>query len=168
MKKIFKKYKIFSLLSVILLSILTFSCFCNWDDIMEKVFQPIKNNIIYIWDSPSSVWKRILKEKTEIGWLSYDTNDPLIVRIVKFILNMTVVLSVTMVIYYSVKFMIQIFKWNDLKSIGAKKDLINLIIWLLIALFSITIIELAISIPKKSLQTTGDTMSYINIQNKLL
>ena len=153
--KCFRKNKILKLLFLTILP--CFSCFCFWDDIMEEVFKPVQDNIIYIWDSVSSVWKTILQEKTEAdGWLSYDTQDPLIVRVVKFILKMTVVLSVTMVIFYSVKFLIEVFKWSDLKSVNAKKDLINLIIWLLIALFSITIIELVISIPKSSLKTSGD------------
>ena len=42
----------------------------------------------------------------------------------------------------------------------------NLIIWLLIALFSITAIELLISIPKSSLKTSGDLSQ--NIQHEFL
>lgn len=167
----FKNIKIFK--SFFILPILTIFSFCFWNDIMYNVFSPSLNNIIYIWNDVNTVWRTFLQEQQEgsIGiyngnWgVSQNTKDPLIVRVVKFILKMTIVLSVSMVIYYSVKFLLQVFGGNDLKSIGAKKDLINLIIWLLIALFSVTAIELIISVPKSSLRTSGDI--WYNIQYKL-
>ena len=59
--KCFRKNKILKLLFLTILP--CFSCFCFWDDIMEEVFKPVQDNIIYIWDSVSSVWKTILQEK---------------------------------------------------------------------------------------------------------
>ena len=143
---------------LLILPLVELFSFSFWvDDIMYEVFLPSRNNIIYIWSDKSTVWNTVLKERvTSDGFLSYTTQEPLLVRIVKFILKMTVVLSVTMVLFYSVKFMVQVFKWNDLKSASAKKDLINLVIWLLIALFSITAVELVMSIWKSSMRTTGD------------
>lgn len=167
--KFLKKNKIYKIIIFLILPISTFFSFCFWD-IMSDVFQPSQKNIIYIWNKKDDVWKTVLQEKTSatIGYngnwrgVSTETNDSLIVRIVKFILKMTVVLSVTMVIFYSAKFLIQVFNWNDLKSATAKKDIINLIIWLLIALLSVVIVELVISIPKSSLKTSGDITSINN------
>ena len=166
--KIFKKIKknrIFKSFFILFLPILTIISPCFWD-MMQEIFEPVQQNIFYIWTTPSSVWSTVLQQQTEAGFLTINTEETLIVRLVKFILKITIILSVTMVIYYSVKFLLQVFGGNDLKSIGAKKDLINLIIWLLIALFSITAIELIISIPKSSLKTSGDLSQ--NIQHELL
>lgn len=153
---------------LLILPVTAFFSFSFWtNDVMYEVFQPSRNNIIYIWSDVSTVWRTVLRQRiTGSVWLQWYTaqmQEPLIVRIVKFILKMTVVLSVTMVIFYSTKFMVEVFKWNDLKSASAKKDIINLIIWLLIALFSITAVELMISIPKSSLRTSGDITYNDNI-----
>ena len=119
------------------------------------------DTIIDFWNTKSDVWHTVLRESTEFELLSwFSTKAPLIVRIVKIILKMTIVLSVTMVIYYGVKFMLQVFKWDDLKSASAKKDLINLFIWLWISLFSVTAVTLVISIPKSSLTTWEDLSSF--------
>ena len=58
--------------------------------------------------------------------------------------------------------MLQVFKWDDLKSASAKKDLINLFIWLLIALFSITAVTLVISIPRSSMDSNNIPTSNVN------
>ena len=162
--KLFKQNRIFKLLFLFVLPISTFFS-CVLGDIMEQVFDPVQDNIIYIWEKPADVWRTVLQKQTEASWLSINTEEPLIVRIVKFILKMTVVLSVTMVIFYGVKFMVQVIKWSDLKSASAKNDIINLIIWLLIALFSITAVELIVSIPKSSMKTVWD-ITYDNIHSK--
>lgn len=169
--KYFKTNRILCKLFLFVLSIIVFFPFCFWDDIMERVFEPVRGNIIYIWTNKETVWTTILRERMEgsiwLQWYTVETKEPLIVRIVKFILKATVVLSVTMVIFYSVKFLIEVFKWNDLKSVWAKKDLINLVIWLLIALFSITIIELVISIPKSSLSMIIWNDNFYVVNNSL-
>ena len=121
---------------------------------MKNIFESSIENraVINIWDDKETVWRSLLRKSSWFSraqWIYQDA--PIIVNIVKFILKITVVLSVTMVIYYGVKFMLQVFKWDDLKSATAKKDLINLFIWLLIALFSITAVTLVISIPKSTL-----------------
>ena len=140
--------KIFKILSVIFTFIsLWYISFSFWNDIMSQAFYPSKEygTVIYIWDTKKDVWHSILRDSTSIWWIWIYQEAPLIVRIVKIILRITIVLSITMVIFYGIKFMIQVFNWNDYKSAWAKKDLINLFIWLLIALFSITAVNLIIS-----------------------
>ena len=140
--------KIFKILSVIFTFIsLWYISFSFWNDIMSQSFYPSKEygTVIYIWDTKKDVWHSILRDSTSIWWIWIYQEAPLIVRIVKIILRITIVLSITMVIFYGIKFMIQVFNWNDYKSAWAKKDLINLFIWLLIALFSITAVNLIIS-----------------------
>ena len=128
-----------------------------WDsDMMSDVFQPAKERqgVIYIWDDKQTVWHSLLRESS---WYSFGEwfykNAPLIVKIVYIILRITVVLSITMIIFYSIKFMLQVFGWSELKSATAKKDLINVLIWLLIAMFSITAITLVTSLAKSTFKS---------------
>jgi len=161
-------HKTFSFLIVLVVPFLVYFSYCYWDnsscsDLLNCVFEPSEqyDTIIDFWNTKSDVWHTVLRESTEFELLSwFSTKAPLIVRIVKIILKMTIVLSVTMVIYYGVKFMLQVFKWDDLKSASAKKDLINLFIWLWISLFSVTAVTLVISIPKSSLTTWEDLSSF--------
>jgi len=130
------------------------------DDIMTIWFWPAmtRSAVINIWQDKNTVWRSVLRESTVV-WSTIYREVPLIVRIVKVILKMTVVLSVSMVIFSSIKFMIQIFNGSEIKSAGAIKDLKNILIWLLIAMFSITAVNLIISLPKNSLQTQN---TYLN------
>lgn len=135
------------------------------DDIMTIWFWPAmtRRAVIDIWQDKNTVWRSVLRESTVV-WSTIYREVPLIVRIVKVILKMTVVLSVSMVIFSSIKFMIQIFNGSEIKSAGAIKDLKNILIWLLIAMFSITAVNLIISLPKNSLQTQN---TYLNTSWKV-
>lgn len=155
MKKII--YKIFSVLFVLVAPFLVSFCYwldCwNGDDLLNCIFEPAKqrDSVIDFWDDKSWVWHTVLRESSTFSWWEwFYKRAPVIVKVVKIILKFTIVISVTMVIFYSIKFMLQVFKWNDYKSAWAKKDLINLFIWLLIALFSVTAITLVISISKST------------------
>ena len=170
MKKIINK--IFSILFLFVVPFLTYFSYCYWvecwngDDLLNCVFNPSRqyDTIIDFWNDKDSVWHTVLRESTEFSWWSwFYQKAPFIVKVVKIILKITVVLSVTMVIFYSVKFMLQVFKWNDYKSATAKKDLINLFIWLLIALFSITAVTLVISIPKSWLTSYNNIVTWENM-----
>lgn len=163
-------YKIFSLLFLLFVPFLTYFSYCYWDtcsdgDLLNCTFEPSRayDTIIDYWNDKRRVWESFLNSSNWFSWWSwFYQNAPVIVKIVKIILKITVVLSVTMVIYYGVKFMLQVFKWDDLKSASAKKDLINLFIWLLIALFSITAVTLVISIPRSSMELNEIPTSSVN------
>ena len=157
-------YLVYSILFILIIQFFTFFSYSFWDDILTEAFDPsdTAGTIIDLWDSKKDVWNSVLKEAKWFSWWQwFYEKAPLIVKIVKIILKMTVVLSISMVIFCSLKFMIQVFNWNDYKSASAKKDLINIFIWLLIALFSITAIKLIISIPKS-------TLNDISYQNNIL
>lgn len=151
MKKIIKRFFIILFVS----SISIFGGFFAFsDDLLTQWFQDAirEQAIINIWSNKKDVWHAVLRPTTTM-WTSIYKEAPLIVRIVKVILKITIVLSVSMVIFSSIKFMIQIANGSEIKSAGAVKDLKNILIWLLIALFSITAINLVISLPKNSLKT---------------
>lgn len=140
-----------------------------WDSLLRE------KTTIGIWDSPTKEacflnW--ILKEWvdeswcTELWWerkreiIDISSQAPLIVRITKFLLRMTIVLSISMVIFNAVKYMIEILSWKDRKSAESKKNLIYVIAWVMLALLSVSVINLIVSIPKSSLQTSDDISSF--------
>ena len=85
---------------------------------------------------------------------------PLLVRITKFMLRITMVLAVTMVIYNGIMWIIESAKGGDVKD--AKKNITFIIIGILIALMSLGIINLISSITVSSLGTwdTSDTYNW--------
>lgn len=142
--------------------------FSAWESWTPICMDDTTKEILYIYED----WKRkIIKNKSDCdlaGWnrhpdpveLSY--KYPLIVKVTKILLRITIILAITMIIFSSVKLMASVLGWKDLKSSDAKKDIIGIVVWLLLALFSVTIINLVISIPNKSLQTSNDITIWSN------
>lgn len=94
----------------------------------------------------------------QVLWWDYNTTvlqteAPLIVRITKFILRITMVLAVTMVIFNGVMWIIESSKWGEVKD--AKKNIVLIVVWILIALMSLSIINLISSVTVSSLQTNS-------------
>lgn len=145
-----------------------------WRDILRDVFSDVnwENNwqLIYLWDTSQSVWHSTLRQQTSIwywsSWRWTYQEAPVIVRIVKTILNITIVLAVPMIIFNSIKLMIQVFKAKSLKSAEAKKDLLNVVYWLLIALSSILIINIMVSATKTVIEASYNYNQ--NISNNVL
>ncbi|HRX63547.1 MAG TPA: hypothetical protein P5060_00355 [Candidatus Absconditabacterales bacterium] len=92
----------------------------------------------------------------DIQAFQINSKPPLIVRITKFLLRMTIILSITMIIFNAVKYMIEILSGKDWKSAEAKNNLIRVAGGIVIALMSVGIINLIVSIPKSSLETDKD------------
>lgn len=92
--------------------------------------------------------------------IDYDVKVPLIVRITKFLLRMTIVLSITMVIFTAVKYMIEVLWGKDRKSADSKKNLILIVGWVVLSLMSVSIINLIVSVPKSSLNTSDDLSAF--------
>lgn len=93
----------------------------------------------------------------QILWWDYNTTvlqkeAPLIVRISKFLLRITMVLAVTMVIFNGVMWIIESSKGAEVKD--AKKNIILIVVGLFIALMSLSIINLISSITVSSLWWT--------------
>lgn len=74
---------------------------------------------------------------------------PLIVRITKFLLRITIVLSITMVIYSGIMYMIEASKGTEVKE--TTDNLMYIIGWVLLALMSLWLINLISSLTVSSL-----------------
>lgn len=134
--------------------------------------QCVNESWIQIEVDPSWPWTDDQEKCEWAGWIR-DKNPidvyskaPLIVRITKFLLRITIVLSISMVIFNSIKYMIEVIWWKDRKSAESKKNLIYVIIWVILALLSVSIINLIISVPKSSLRTSDDISGFIPDKNK--
>lgn len=156
------KIKFYIILLTSIISAFLFTSQTYWIDILGKVFDDVNwvNNwqLIYLWNTSQDVWHTILRQQTAIWsnghWRWFYQEAPVIVRVVKTILNITIILAIPMIIFNAVKLMIQVFKSKSFKSAEAKKDLLNVIYWLLIALSSMLIINLIISASKTVIDET--------------
>lgn len=128
-------------------------------DILEKVIQPSKEyeQIIDLGNNKTAVGNEVFREWTTIDidlqqWVTATQKEPLIVRITKWLLRITIAISITMVIIIGIRFIMAWIKWSGFQQ--AIQDMTNLIIGLILALSSVSIIWLIQSFTLNSL--TGE------------
>ena len=126
------------------------TCTVNGQKIPQSTITTQKNSVWFTW-SDSIFCTNILwwSYNTSIVQGSLTTEAPLIVRIAKFLLRITMVLSVTMVIFNGIMRIIESSKWAEVKD--AKKNITLIVVWILISLMSLGIINLISSITVSSL-----------------
>ena len=83
----------------------------------------------------------------------FQTKAPLIVRITKFLLRITIVLSISMVIYSGIMYIIEASKGAEVKE--TTNNLMYIIGWVLLALMSLGLINLIASLSVSSLGVTS-------------
>jgi hypothetical protein len=139
----FKKYFIYGLFSLFALLV-----FFGWyyevkADLLKDMTEPARdaNQVIYLWDSVTSAWKRVIENK-----------DSVIVRATRLLLILTIALSVTMILYNGMQYIIETWQGKEWKSLA--KNVVLIIVWILIALFSSIIITLIQSVPESTLGET--------------
>lgn len=131
--------------------------FCLWaEDLMEKAFAPARNyeTIVNMWNDKMAVGSDVVWGGTTVSisleeWLEVDSKAPMIVRITKFLLRMTIVLSITMVIYNGIQYILQSTSGSDTK--WATKNLWLIAGGIVLALLSLAIIQLIQSLTLSSL-----------------
>lgn len=74
---------------------------------------------------------------------------PLLVRVTKFILRITIVLSITMIIFNGILWIVESSKWWEVKD--AKNNLIYIVVWIVLALSSVALVNLMSSLWMSSL-----------------
>lgn len=147
--KAFNKLK-YWLLALLLLP------FCAWsvnaaDDLMRQVMDPA----IYgwttmdLWESVNRVWKNVLEWKSTVSvdgeGIHWNKNGPsIIVRLTRVLLSLVVALSITMILYNWLSYIIQTWQWKEGKNLV--KNVVYIVIWILVSLFSVTIITILQSV----------------------
>jgi hypothetical protein len=133
MKQIKKKLK------YCLLAFLTLPFFLWWisnaaNDLLWKVWEVSDYNstVIHLADNVKDVWE-------EVVWGS-SSHETMLTKITKILLWLVVALSVTMILYNGMMYIIQTWQWKEWKDL--MKNIIYIIIGIVIALFSTIIIAL--------------------------
>ncbi len=124
-------------------------------DFLEQVFSPSKSQeqVINIGNSKQAVGNEVLRPSTTIQlwgqWGPVAQRDPLLVRITKFLLRLTIVLSISMTIYAGIRYMLAV--WSEEWTKNARQHLLYIVWWILLAMMSVGIIILLQSITFSSL-----------------
>lgn len=104
-------------------------------DILWELTSPSQNYMIYRDRSGGS------EVKTIWGLVIWNQNTPtVIVRITRFLLILTITLAVTMILYNWMIYIIETWQWKEWKSLV--KNVVLIVVWILVALFSVVIITL--------------------------
>ncbi|MFZ2151067.1 MAG: hypothetical protein WAZ12_02125 [Candidatus Absconditicoccaceae bacterium] len=132
-------------------------------DLLDKAFDTAikQQGLIDLGSTKDQVGNEVLRESTNVSInlnggpiVSTSQRAPLIVRIAKLLLRITIVLAVTMVLYNGVLYIIQASKGEAPKD--PQKNLLNIGIGILLSLASLGIINLINSITISSLKTSED------------
>ena len=117
-------------------------------DLLENTFDPTKQNqqIIDLWNNKTAVWNEVFFSSR---WLfGGDSQQPLLARILKSIMRITIILWVSMGIIIWIKYIYS--QGNESEQEKLQWYLWNIIYWILIALWALVIIELVLSITRSS------------------
>lgn len=110
-----------------------------------------EGTMITIWKNPDRVgdrvinWNRLEFNASLDDWVEIAKKPSIVVRIIKFLLSITISLSITVIMYNWMKYIIETWRWKDSKDLV--KNIIYIVIWVLVAMFSVLIISLMQSIP---------------------
>ena len=68
----------------------------------------------------------------------------MIVRVTRLLLSLVIALSVTMILYNGMMYIIQTWQWKEGKNLA--KNIVYIVVWILLSLFSVIIITVLQSI----------------------
>ena len=127
-------------------------------DLLDKFMEP--SNIQYettikVRGGVERVWRRVFENNNLDINVSYDPDEwfdvsawatpSLIVRATRLLLSLVIALSISMILYNWMKYILDTMNWKDWKSLV--KNVIYIAVWIIIALFSVVIITIIQSVP---------------------
>ncbi len=149
--------------------------FCSWfataDDLMRQIMEPAvtEKTTVDIWQSVNRVWKNVIEWNTEFnidkGGIWVKNGPSIIVRITRVLLSLVVALSITMILYNWLSYIIQTWQWKEGKNLV--KNVVYIVIWILLSLFSVTIITLLQSVSTTLENETVDDSWFENIDERM-
>lgn len=116
------------------------------NDLLTNVFRPAynSNTMIRISLDSDTAWRRILHWGSQVTlkkWEIESKPEPsLIVKLTRYFLKFTIAISVTMILYNGLSYIIQTGRWKEWKNLVS--NVVYIVIWILIALFSVIIITI--------------------------
>ena len=136
MKHIFKNLNnkvLFWLVGVFsVITFLWFSSYVRWEwDLLDEIMKPSRDLDVTLSQTTTikDIWEEVLED-----------NDSVLVKVTKILLWLTITLSVTMILYNWVQYIIQTWQWKEWKDLT--KNIAYIIAWIIIALFSTIIITI--------------------------
>lgn len=139
------KYYLFALIAIPLL----FGSFSGAvNDLLWQAINPTyeNKNISQVWKDVDKVWNAVIKWWTKATWLSIKGSASIIVKVTRLLLSLTIALAVTMILYNGMMYIVKTWQWKDWKDLT--KNVAYIVVWILIALFSVVIITIIRSVPK--------------------
>lgn len=130
---------------------------CSWfiyaeDDLMYQIMQPAlyERTNLDLWKSVNRVWKNVFEWKVAIDLSPEGTfvqeGPSIIVKVTRLLLSLVVALSITMILYHGMRYIIQTWQWKEWKDLI--KSVVYIVVWIVLSLFSVTIITLLQSVSK--------------------
>lgn len=142
-----KYYLIWWISSLLVITFLFWGVSHAADDLLWKLMAPAKysENIIDLWENVTTVWNNVFQWSVEVGTDWIGSSASIIVKVTRLLLVLIIALSVTMILYNWMIYIIQTWQWKEWKSLI--KNVVLIVVWIFVALFSIVIINLIQSIP---------------------
>ncbi len=132
------------------------------DDLLMKAFRPTleRDMIIDLGETKTSVGHSMTRSQTsaKASWdkginIDVSKKPPLLVRVAKILLRLTILLSVTMIIYNAVVYAMKVMWWESYFSKASLQQL-ALVLWgVILALLSIALINLMRSVGTTTFKT---------------
>ena len=150
--------KIVSKLRYWLLALFLVPIFSVWicnagKDLMQQIMEKADQywTTIHVASTTKGVWKDVFVGWTRPldplnEWLGFKKVPSIIVKVTRLLLSLVVALSVTMILYNWLTYIIQTWQWKEWKNLV--KNVVYIVIWIILSLFSITIITILQSVSK--------------------
>ena len=120
------------------------------DDLMRQIMEPAVNEgaTIDVWKSVNRVWKNVIEGNTEFDidkwWLRVKNGPSIIVRVTRVLPSLIIALSITMILYNWLSYIIQTWQWKEGKNLVS--NVVYIVIWIIVSLLSVTIITILQSV----------------------
>ncbi len=123
-------------------------------DLLEQTFQQSKqyDTVVDIGNTKNAVGNDLIRGGTTInvwGWPVLQQQDPLLVRIIKWMLRIMAIIGVSMWIIVGIQYIMA--QWDSAKEKKAIGNLVKIVIGIIIALSAIAIVNLVQSITRSSI-----------------
>lgn len=137
---------------------------CTQGDLMQQSYCIAKEqkNIIDLGNTKSAVGNEVIMGSTEISGSGINNKPSTIVRITQFILMLTIVLAVTMIIFNGMQYIIKSGSGEDPKKV--QSNIIYIIVGIVLALFSVVLVNLLRSTGKELFEEAKKGVSSISSQ----
>ena len=132
---------------------ITWSAF--WLDLLEQTYQQSKqyDTVVDNGNNKNAVGNDIIRWGTSVnvggGGIGLQQQDPLLVRIMKWLLRMMAIVGVSMWIYVGIQYIMS--QWDQAKEKKAIDNLVKIAVGIILALSAIAIVNLIQSITRSSI-----------------